>query len=393
VSENRPDDPASNEEPRGLVALNAELTALEDKRDPASRERFAELLDELINLDMGMGGFRRAMGRAAIGPPSPADATAKGNMAVILPVDRQRGTLVGLAVGDALGAAVEFKSPGSFPQVTGYRGGGPHGLAVGEWTDDTSMALALADSIAGVGWDLNDQARRYTAWWRKGEYSVNDRCFDIGVTTRNALRRFEDTGDARTSGDPSARASGNGSIMRLAPVPIRYGNLFPGGLEELVRYFMESSLPTHASPQCLSACAYFGLILCGLIHGIDRNEVLSSSWEPLLQLNQIRSFHPEIEEVTAGSFRRKKPPTIVGSGYVVKSLEAALWAFHDAKDFRQAVLRAVNLGDDADTTGAICGQLAGAYWGESGIPTEWQEGLARPEMIEKALTGLVGVAG
>jgi len=86
--------------------------------------------------------------------------------------NRQRGTLLGLAIADALGAAVEFKSPGSFPEVTGYRGGGPHGLPPGAWTDDTSMALALADSIASVGWDLNDQARRYAAWWRKGEYSV-----------------------------------------------------------------------------------------------------------------------------------------------------------------------------------------------------------------------------
>ena len=101
-------------------------------------------------------------------------------------------------------------------------------------------------------------------------------------------------------------------------------------------------------------------------------------------------MHLEVDAVAQGSFRKKSPPQIVGSGYVVKSLEAALWAFHDAKDFREAVLRAVNLGDDADTTGAVCGQLAGAYWGESGIPVEWRDGLARPEMIEKALRGLVG---
>ena len=143
-------------------------------------------------------------------------------------LDRKRGTLLGLAIGDALGAAVEFQSPGSFPEVTGYRGGGPHGLAPGEWTDDTSMALALADSIAQVGWDLNDQANRYVAWWKKGEYSVNGECFDIGITTRSALSRFLKSGDAKTSGDPSERASGNGSIMRLAPVPIRYASLFPG---------------------------------------------------------------------------------------------------------------------------------------------------------------------
>ena len=117
--------------------------------------------------------------------------------------DRKRGALIGLAIGDALGAVVEFKSPGSFPKVTGYRGGGPHGLASGEWTDDTSMALALADSIASVGWDLNDQAHGYLTWWQKGEYSVNDRCFDIGITTRYALSRFLESGDARSSGDPS----------------------------------------------------------------------------------------------------------------------------------------------------------------------------------------------
>src|SRR5262245_39064851 len=87
--------------------------------------------------------------------------------------DRLRGTLVGLAVGDALGAAVEFSPSGSFPPVTGYRGGGPHGLGPGEWTDDTSMALALADSIASAGWDLNDQADRYCNWHQRGEYSVN----------------------------------------------------------------------------------------------------------------------------------------------------------------------------------------------------------------------------
>jgi ADP-ribosyl-[dinitrogen reductase] hydrolase len=120
--------------------------------------------------------------------------------------DRQRGTLIGLAVGNALGAAVEFRAPGTFPEVTDYRGG-PHGLGPGEWTDDTGMALALADGITSVGWDLNDQARRYVAWWRKGEYSVNDSCFDIGVTTRSALGRFLTSGDARSSGDPSPRAS------------------------------------------------------------------------------------------------------------------------------------------------------------------------------------------
>jgi len=303
--------------------------------------------------------------------------------------DRRRGTLIGLAVGDALGAAVEFRSPGSFTPVTGYRDGGPHGLDAGEWTDDTSMALALADSIATAGWDLNDQADRYVQWWKTGKYSVNGRCFDIGITTRSALVRYSANKDARASGDRSDRASGNGSIMRLAPVPIRFGQLYTDRLDELSRLAEESSVPTHASEQCVSACRYLATVLAALIHGEDRNTVLSPNWTPLQQLNDIKPLHPLIQEIAQGSFRQKQPPAIAGSGWVVKSLEASLWAFHNADTFEEAVLKAVNLGDDADTTGAICGQLAGAFWGESGIPESLRSGLAQMDMIEKALAGIV----
>jgi ADP-ribosylglycohydrolase len=301
--------------------------------------------------------------------------------------DRCRGTFIGLAVGDALGAAVEFNSPGSFTPVTGYRSAGPHGLKAGEWTDDTSMALALADSIASVGWDLNDQARRYVEWWKTGKYSVNGRCFDIGFTTRGALSRFLATQNALASGDTSERTSGNGSIMRLAPVPIRYAGLYPNKVDDLARLAEESSLPTHASEQCRSACRYLATVLAALIRGEDRAAVLSPDWKPLKTLNGLKPLHPQIQEVAAGSFRNN--PAIEGSGWVVKSLEAALWAFHDAGDFEEAVLKAVNLGDDADTTGAICGQLAGAFWSESGIPKSLRSGLARMDMIEEALAGIL----
>lgn len=269
--------------------------------------------------------------------------------------DRCRGTLIGLAVGDALGAAVEFRSPGSFAPVAGYRNGGPHGLDAGEWTDDTSMALALADSIATAGWNLNDQADRYVQWWKTGRYSVNGRCFDIGITTRSALGNYVAKKDALTSGDRSDRASGNGSIMRLAPVPIKFGHLYANQLDELSRLAEESSVPTHASDQCVSACRYLATVLAALMHGEDRDEVLSPNWKRLQQLNDIKPLHPLIQEIAQGSFHQKQPPMIQGSGWVVKSLEASLWAFHNSTTFEEAVLKAVNLGDDADTTGAICG--------------------------------------
>ncbi len=300
-------------------------------------------------------------------------------------IDRLRGMLVGLAVGDALGAAVEFRPWGSFTPVTGYRHG-PHPIPPGGWTDDTSMALALADSIAIAGWDLNDQMRRYLQWRDAGAYSVIDRCFDIGVTTNTALQRFKQSGDAWTAGDTDEYSAGNGSIMRLAPVSIAFADLYPDRVEILAERADQSSLTTHALPVCRSACRYLAVVLTALAQGESREEVLSPSWS---MLERLGPMHPAVEGVIRGSFREKEPPAIRGSGYVVDSLEAALWAFHAAADFREAVLRAVNLGNDADTTGAVCGQLAGACWGESGIPGAWLEGLVRREMIEAVLTRLL----
>ncbi len=301
---------------------------------------------------------------------------------------RKTGALWGLAIGDALGAAVEFKSPGSFEPVTDYRGGGPHRIPAGAWTDDTSMALALADSICSIGWDLNDQAERYLRWWLHGEYSVNDECFDIGTTTSASLNRFRQTRDAHQSASRSESASGNGSIMRLAPVPIRFAELYPLQWAQLDRYARESSIVTHASGPCVSACRYLALVLAALIRGEPRETVLSPEWEGLNRLRALEPLHPEIDRVAGGSYR--DPRTMIrGSGHVVKSLEAALWAFHDAADFSEAVLRAVNLGDDADTTGAVCGQLAGAYFGETAIPETWRNKLVRRDWIETAAQRLI----
>src|SRR5574341_1380286 len=136
------------------------------------------------------------------------------------PIDRYRGCLLGLAVGDALGTTLEFKPPGSFDPIEDMVGGGPFGLQPGEWTDDTSMALCLAESlIERRGFDPVDQLDRYVRWWREGHLSSNGRCFDIGTTTAAALLRFERTREL-WCGAEDPRTAGNGSIMRLAPVPL-----------------------------------------------------------------------------------------------------------------------------------------------------------------------------
>jgi len=304
--------------------------------------------------------------------------------------DRVEGCFLGLAIGDALGAAVEFKARGTFPPVTGYRAGGPWGLSAGQWTDDTSMALALADSIATVGWDLDDQVNRYVAWWKRGMYSVNGTCFDIGLTVRAALDRYLENRDPLRCASDADSASGNGSIMRLAPVPIAYFRLFlSGDYIGLADKCEESSIPTHRSEKCLSACRYMGLVIAGLLCGKPRNEVLAADWEPLQIIRAHKPLHPHILDLAGGAYKDKSAAEIQGNGYVVKSLEAALWCFHRAENLRDALLTAVNLGDDADTTGAVVGQLAGAYWGKSGIDADLIDGLDGRHIVESYLLSLI----
>ena len=302
---------------------------------------------------------------------------------------RYRGSLLGLAAGDAVGTVAEFKKPGTFPPVTDMTGGGPFRLRPGQWTDDTSMALCLADSlIACGGFDATDQMSRYVRWWKEGYLSSNGVCFDIGNATHDALSRYRDTGEP-FAGSTNPNSAGNGSLMRLAPAPL----FFASDSELAIRMSGESSRTTHGATTCVDSCRYFGGLLVGAVQGLDKATLLSPCYSPVPELWERQPLCAEIDEIAAGSFKRKEPPEIVGSGYVVKSLEAALWAFHHSTDFRDGCLLAVNLGHDADTTAAIYGQIAGAYYGVDGIPAEWREKIAMAELITELADGLWRAGG
>jgi ADP-ribosyl-[dinitrogen reductase] hydrolase len=294
--------------------------------------------------------------------------------------NRAAGCLLGLAVGDALGATLEFTSPGLFKPLTEMIGGGPFALKAGEWTDDTSMALCLAESLVDCGFDPKDQIERYIRWWKHGHLSSTGRCFDIGNTVRAALSSYQRRG-APFSGSDDPYSAGNGSIMRLAPVP-----MFSRNPDEAVFHSRESSRTTHQAPAAIDACRYLGGILWGLIHGASKEEVLEPHYHPAG--GTWDDLHPAIGEIAMGSYKHRNPPEIRGSGYVAHSLEAALWAFHHSTDFRSGALMAVNLGEDADTTGAVYGQIAGAFYGRSGIPDEWVKRLARLELIDTLILQL-----
>ena len=293
-------------------------------------------------------------------------------------IDRFRGCLLGLATGDALDTTLEFLPPSRVKPISGMVGGGPFALQPGEWTDDTSMALCLAESLIERGrFDAEDQMRRYVRWYRTGHLSSTGKCFDIGGTTRRSLEQFERTGDPM-SGPTAENTAGNGSIMRLAPVPLFYRR----SAQQAVVRAAESSRTTHGARNAVDACRYLSGLIWGALNGASKADLIEGVFSPFERCWEKDPLAPEIAEIAACTFRQKKPPEIAGTGYVVRSLEAALWAFHRTDSFRDGCLAAVNLGDDADTTGAVYGQIAGAYYGLPAIPAPWLKQIAKRAAID-----------
>lgn len=287
--------------------------------------------------------------------------------------DRALGAMLGLAVGDAVGTTLEFAARDTRPRLTDMVGGGPFNLEPGQWTDDTAMALALMNSLL-VEPTLNEThlMESFAAWHEQGQFSCTGSCFDIGNTVRAALARFKVTGYP-IAGSEDPYSAGNGSLMRLAPVAIRHWR----DREPLFDTAIKQGRTTHGAREAIGACIAFVELLADAIEGKPRATVMKA--HPC-------DFAAGIAAIMRGSWRGKQRQDIRASGYVLHSLEAALWCVGRTGTFRDAVLLAANLGEDADTTAAITGQLAGAIYGASGIPEEWLEKLAwRDEITASTL--------
>ena len=290
--------------------------------------------------------------------------------------DRALGAFLGLAVGDAVGTTLEFCGRDAQPRLEDMKGGGPFELPPGYWTDDTAMALALADSLAAAETlDARDLMDRFVRWWRDGDYSCCGDCFDIGNTTREALDRYLQTRDP-FAGSTDPENAGNGSLMRLAPVALRFWDDRP----RLVAAAAEQSRTTHGAEEAVDACRAFSELLADAIAGVPRADVLAP-----------REFEgaEAIARIMAGGWRGRPRHEIRSSGYVVHTLEAAIWSVARTGDFRNAVLLAANLADDADTVAAVTGQLAGALYGLSGIPDNWRERVAWKDRLLDAAQRLL----
>lgn len=286
--------------------------------------------------------------------------------------DRAVGALLGLAVGDAVGTTLEFKDRDTYEPLTDMVGGGPFDLEDGQWTDDTAMALALADSLNGKNdLDERDLLRRFVEWRDHGTYSCTGRCFDIGNTTNSSLTRWQQTGNIHAT-STDLKTAGNGSLMRLAPVAIRFWR----DRVKLRDVAARQSKTTHAASEAIDACVAFAEVLADAIEGKPASQVLRI---------QSTDYAAKIGIIMKGSWRGKRREDIRSSGYVAHTLEAALWSVGRASDYRSTVLMAANLGEDADTTAAVTGQLAGALYGASGIPHSWVNRVAwRQQIIDKA---------
>jgi ADP-ribosyl-[dinitrogen reductase] hydrolase len=268
-------------------------------------------------------------------------------------VDRAVGSLVGLAIGDALGTTLEFTRRDALPSQTEITGGGPFRLEPGQWTDDTSMALALADSLVECGrYDADDCIRRYVAWMDDGAYSSNGTCFDIGNTTRAALQAYKTTGRAEGA-NRAPDLAGNGSIMRLAPA-VLFG--LPD-VAQAVDLAERQSMTTHGADECREACIIMASTMSASIMGETAPRTVTRT--------------PGGRRIAEGRWRNAARADIRSTGYVIDTLEAALWADAQTDGFEKALVLAVNLGGDADTVGAVAGQIAGARHGLAGIPERW----------------------
>lgn len=298
------------------------------------------------------------------------------------PKESAAAGLIGLAVGDALGVPVEFSDRTRLKKqpVTGMRAFGVHNQPAGTWSDDSSLAFCLAESLSEKGLNYQDQAQRFIAWKYAGKWTPHGRVFDIGNATGDAITRLLNGIEPLEAGPSDERACGNGSLMRILPLAIYLAH---GTAGERFQRSCECSRLTHGHPRCQLACAIYVEVAAALVRGESLQVGIARAVELVEPI--IRSQYPREVETFAKVFSPQlsslSESEISGSGYVIHCLEASLWCALRAKTYSEGVLAAVNLGDDTDTTGAVTGGLLGLRFGLAAIPKEWQIQLARRKDI------------
>lgn len=300
--------------------------------------------------------------------------------------------IMGVVVGDALGVPVEFCSREELEEhpVTTMIGYGTHDQPKGTWSDDSSMTLATLDSIKN-GYDLEDIMNKFVEWFKEGEYTPFGEVFDVGVTTYKAIYQYEKELDVRTCGETSERSNGNGSLMRIMPVClylIEEQKKRKFSEKEAIQIIHEVSGLTHNHLRSKIGCGLYYFITKAIVEEdgklVDRvQKGLENGFfyyqEKLVDVSEL-AYYERLRNVE--QFRNISKEFIKSSGYVVDTLEAAIWCLLNTESYEECTLKAVNLGSDTDTVGAVAGGLAGLYYGYDAIPEKWLAVIKEREWVE-----------
>ncbi len=291
--------------------------------------------------------------------------------------------LLGTAVADALGVPVEFKPRSVLKEnpVTDMREYGTYHLPKGTWSDDTSLMLCLAESIV-EGLDLNKLVQKFIAWKNDNYWTPRGWVFDIGIGTRIAIERLENGMTPELAGGFEEMDNGNGSLMRILPL-ITFSKNLP--IEERFLWTKKVSSLTHAHIRSVMACFYYLEFAKKIIEGQDKWQVYKELQFVLINYFESKNINPleinKLDRLLKEDISKNTEETIRSSGYVIDTLEASIWCLLTSNSYQEAVLKAVNLGGDTDTTGAVTGGLAALIYGIETIPAEWLEVLARKDDI------------
>jgi ADP-ribosyl-[dinitrogen reductase] hydrolase len=297
--------------------------------------------------------------------------------------DMAEGAILGLAAGDALGVPAECASRTELKSdpVRGMRGGGAHGQPAGTWSDDTSMTLCVAASLIEKGIDYEDQMRRFADWLWSASYTARGEVFDVGGTTKSAIFKFVKKTPPLECGEKADYTCGNGSLMRILPTALyivgKYGNRrLDDRAAEIIH---ASSKCTHAHPRCQMACGVYSAAVFAMCGGGELSGAVKAGIASALSYYrgkpEFAGVYDDFEPLRG--IEKRGETQISGDGYVLHTLQAALWCLLTTSGYAECVLKAVNLGDDADTTAAVAGGLAGLWYGAGSIPSDWAETVAR----------------
>ncbi len=297
--------------------------------------------------------------------------------------ERVCGGILGAVVGDALGVPFEgaLRDSLAVEPIEGMTGGGPHGQPVGAWSDDSSLLLSLTDSLCS-GYRPEAVGAAFLAWWREGRWTPYGLPFGYGATTAAAMQRMSVGTAAVSAGLSGEGANGNGSLMRTLPVALHFRH----NRTEMLAAAHEVSAITHAHPRAMMCCGIYCLIVSYLLDGLERKTAIEEAIQHARRHYRGEPWEAEREHIQTvlsmkvGQLDRFQ---VRSGGYVVETLEAAIWSFLRGQGFRQTLLVAVNLGGDTDTVGCVAGGLAGVYYGRESIASDWIDRLARIEEIRR----------